>query len=623
MRKQLKLLLLVATVVALFAMAMIVGSAATTEVSTADDFMNAVENATAGDIIKLRADITVTDSIPTITQELTIDGAKTTDVNGKVIATHTITSTISTGAMFDVAEAAGKFTIKNVTLVADGLVAPTKDDDNYLFMINGAVEFKAENVTSTLKCFLFQLADTNSDNVGGAKIDFVDSILNYTGTYQIIRYSHKANPNYIKFDGCTINSTSTQEGLIKAEDSTVTLHSCKVTHGHNIFLSDSNGDTGAAHYIISGENTKIQVPSIANLKNASCQYTVTFGEEGKTYKMDIECSNYFLYLQQNGTLTIHGGTYTCTGGTYGFRVSAKVSVSIKNAKIITNGGNLFNRGGASTTVEKCTIEFEGGSNAFLAAASAVTYKDSTIVITDGVPTVTLLSDGEILDNTVILAPAGTVVNSSLTFTGFEMDVKYAGKAYKIWEKFAGNITNTETGAQIYVDTANVSTSGLRFNTKLDGGAIATLVGHGFTATTLLDTVGGYTLKFYTLIAPMDYVHEAGAFTKDALGELSVSGAKYADILANTTLNRDTYATDGYISYAGALINLQSYERVYAAVAMIEVWNGNAVEATYYAGFDSSLNARTAQQVAVAVQGDEWTTAQKAIVDAYAAGDAAQ
>lgn len=616
MRKQLKLLLLVATVVALFAMAMIVGSAATTHsVGTETELTDALNNAQAGDTIQLTANITVTGSL-SITKELTIDGGTNT---------LTLDSSVTDAAMFSIS---AKFTLQNITLVADGLEATTTDHitTRGLFGITAAVAFKAENVNSTFKCMLVMFS-----SVAGAQADFVNcNLTSSSEAFHMIRHSWRLAPTYIKFDGCTISSESSKP-LFQVENTAVTLHNCKVTAANDIFYTQSKTVT----YNITGEKTKINVDSVGT-PTVSAAVIVNFGEAGKTYDMDIQCKNEIIYLQTanaGNVINVYSGTFTCASASYAFRMAGSTNKSayFANATFIFTAGarldNITSTGSTSVTVDNCWIEFTGGSYALTSSASAATYSNNTIIvknipITSGT-TRALFADTVTLVDNVILAPAGTIVNSSLTFTGFEQDVTYATKPYKIWKTFAGDITNTETGAQIYVDTADATTSGLRFNTKLDGGAIAKLVGHDFTATTLLQEVGGYTLKFYTLIAPMDYVLEAGAFTKDALGDLSVSGAKYADILANNTLNRDTYATDGYISYAGALINLQSYERVYAAVAMIEVWNGNAVEATYYAGFDSSLNARTAQQVAVAVQGDEWTTAQKAIVDAYAAGDAAQ
>ena len=59
MRKQLKVLLLVAMVAVLFVMAMIVGSATETEVADGAALVQAVANAEEGDTIKLTANVTL------------------------------------------------------------------------------------------------------------------------------------------------------------------------------------------------------------------------------------------------------------------------------------------------------------------------------------------------------------------------------------------------------------------------------------------------------------------------------------------------------------------------------------------------------------------------------------
>ena len=118
MRKQLKLLLLVATVLALFVMAMIVGSADgnvcknTTTGTEYADFLAACTAAQSGDTIQLLADVTVTangTALPAGTQ-LAIDGAYGENQRYKL----TIDSTKKN--LFQVAEANVNITFKNLVI---------------------------------------------------------------------------------------------------------------------------------------------------------------------------------------------------------------------------------------------------------------------------------------------------------------------------------------------------------------------------------------------------------------------------------------------------------------------------------------------------------------------------
>ena len=138
----------------------------------------------------------------------------------------------------------------------------------------------------------------------------------------------------------------------------------------------------------------------------------------------------------------------------------------------------------------------------------------------------------------------------------------------------------------------------------------------------MEVYEGATFSFGTLIAPADYVAAAGAFTMEALDKLQVSGVKYVDIPAV-----DTFADangDGIPeSFSGALISLKSYTRAYAGISYIKVTLLG--ETTYlYGEFDSTINARSAKQVADAMIADgnsayhtEYSAEQKAVVDAYA------
>ena len=667
MRKQLKLLLLVATVVALFAMAMIVGSAATYEAGNATEFAEKYAIAEAGDTIKLTADISVADAI-VIDKAITIDGTKTKE-GDKVTETYTITytgaavtqamSTVKSPDKRGVIATYGStvfrvfadFTVQNVTLVY-----PHDNTTGGLFTLIKDVAFRAENVTANFNTFLFTASDANGvddeaniDTVGGAKIDFVDCNLTFTGDgTAMIQYSHRCNPAYLKFTGCTINA-HTANRVFKVEETTLTIHNCKIYAEAGAI---HHCDTKATTVIITGSETVIRADYVT-AANVAAQYLITFGEEGQTYDMDIQCTSYIAYVKKSAAgsgINVYSGTYKSSGTTYLFRVTGTAAtettdavlpiLNVKNATLIsTNGARLFYSNIAiSTTVENCEVVFTGVENPFETNVTA-TYQDTTFIVTarpvvyenqgteeepNMVPTdtpVALFSNASKFAGCVILAPGGTKLNSELAITPYAQTVKYQGDSYKIWYDLEGDL-DTKTTTSIYVDVADPATSGIRFNTAVGlWDLVDNFAGDfGFDDTNIFEELDGYKVNFYTVVAPLDYVISAGAvFTTEALDGLDVEGAKYVKIQANNTLAFNE--EDEVITYSGALINLKSYTRVYAAIAMVEVVEveSGEVQAVAYGNFATTANAHSAQEVAVAVQDDEWTVAQKAIVDAYASG----
>ena len=662
MRKQLKLLLLVATVVALFAMAMIVGSAATVEVGSATELTAALTNATAGDTIKLTADIEVADAI-VIDKAITFDGGNfTIKYTGDAVAQATATQKKNPD-MRGVIATYGSTVFRvfaNATVKNAVLDFPHGITTGGLFTIVSDVVFAAENITATFNSYLFTLSDANGvddvdkiDTVGDAVITFTGCTLTFTGSgdnNSFLRYSHRANPKSITFDDCVLTA-NTADVAFKVEETVLTFNNCEIY-----------AEAGAVHHCdsaaitvkITGADTVIRAAYVTGA-GPSKAYSITFGEEGKTYDMDIQCTSYIVNLKKafaGNELNVYSGTYKCSGANYMFRVigaeateeAAAIipTVNIANATLIsTAGARLFYCNVANAiTVENCDVEFTGVEHP-LAEGFTVTYKDTTFVVNafpvvyenqgteeepNMVPTdtpVALFSDASKFAGCVILAPGGTKLNSELAVTPYAQNVKYKKNTYKLWYDITGTL-DTKTTTSIYVDTANAATSGIRFNTEIGiWDFVDNFAGDfGFDDSNIFEELDGYKVNFYTVVAPLDYVVKAGGFTEFTtakLDELDVEGTKYVKIKANNTLAYD--ADNEAIKYSGALIDLKSYTRVYAAIAMVEVVeveSGEAV-AVAYGNFETTANAHSAQEVAVAVQGDEWSTAQKEIVDAYASG----
>jgi hypothetical protein len=610
MRKQLKVLLLVAMVAVLFVMAMIVGSAETTEVADGAALVEAVANAAEGDTIKLTADITLDAGVVIDGKSLIIDG------NNKTI---TLAESVTTGQIFNITAEA--FTIQNVTLVANGL-SNAGGAAAQLFNINGEVAFLANNVTATFASYLFQLTDPDADQVGDAMIDFVGCTLTYNGTYQVTRWSHKANPQSVTFDGCTIIANTVQTIAFKTEETTLTFNNCVIETNGAVAYSDSK----ATDVVITGAATNIKAEYVVSFK-AKQAMNVTFGEEGVAADMQIECTEAAVYFNRPGTyayvLNVYSGTFTApalvanNGGTS----------TVVNVANVTVNGSLFDATAGKITVANSTINGVAGVDIAEFDIASMLVTPSIVVV----PAQLIVNNAVVFkytpntyfaENYAILVPTGTMMAADQANDTYVQAVTYASASYKMYALGMGSFTNSaEAGAGLYVDsTANGS--GLRFNTTITKAYIDSLLEKE--SKTIAD------LKFYTVIAPMDYVVKAGGvFTMAALDALEVDGAKYVKVEAvNSLAGIEGGAAVADITYSAALVSLKSYTRGYAAVSVIE-YEGTEGTVTVYGDFNSIDNVRSAKQVAdnmIADAASDYNVAWKpvsdpkaAVVDKYATG----
>ncbi len=577
MRKQLKVLLLVAMVAVLFVMAMIVGSAAETEVATGPALVDAVANATDEDIIKLTADVTL-DAPLAINKSITING------QGNTI---TLAESVTSGVMFDVSDSVETFTIQNVTVDADGLANPS-GAANGLFKFSGEVEFMAENVISEFKCFLFIPA------VAGTKIDFKGCTLTYIGNYQVVRYGKALGPASITFDDCDITAMTVDTAVFKAETTTITFNDCDIDTNGTVHYSDST----AVNLIVTGAETDIKAEYLASFKPKAAA-SVTIGTNGSNDNIQIECSAAIVRFNRTGaygpfTFNAYSGTLTATEGAAVFTSIATATTTV-NLKGVTIVGSLF--GAESTTgivtLENCTVREETGVN--LAEYDLSTLIASNIVV---VPASLIVNNKAMIDyksfaGKVVLAPAGTMVTATQANDTYVQAVTYGGNSYKMYVADAGDFENAAAaGASVRQDL-----NGLMFATEISKEDVEAILAAN--SVTLAD------LRFYTLIAPMDYIAKAnGVFTKDALNATDIAGTKYVAIQAQNSL---LGITDGAwdqdataVAYSGVLSQLKSQTRGYAAVAMIEFTVGGTTT-TLYGDFCTLDNVRSATQVAALAQ----------------------
>ncbi len=332
------------------------------------------------------------------------------------------------------------------------------------------------------------------------------------------------------------------------------------------------------------------------------------------------------------TINIYGGSFTVdstkAAGIIYAAIATTVSVHPKgtaitgaDGKATTSTGATFTRNNAGylfiTTVAGNSLTIGAGNTVCLNGGTAIFSWVGTVTVNGGtfiLPTGSLAtaSSGTLtLNSAVIVANKGSLYGD-IVLDDYAADIMYGGSSYKVWVKNAASGESApalESGAALYVSTEIEATSGIRFSTSIAASAIKTL------------TEAGYTIKGYgTLIAPADYVAMAGKFTVEALSNLSFEGVKYVNIPAVNTLKNEE---DGTVTFSGTLVNLKSNTRSYAAVSYIEVTKDGATEYIYSA-YDSNANARTAEQIAdamIAANGEYMmlSTAEKAIVDAYAGG----
>ena len=166
-------------------------------------------------------------------------------------------------------------------------------------------------------------------------------------------------------------------------------------------------------------------------------------------------------------------------------------------------------------------------------------------------------------------------------------MQYNGTTYYCYMIYEGN-THT-TYSPIMTDGATVtladSAPGLIFSSTIPASVVNALTQMGY--------VFGEDYTFGTLIAPADYVVEAGGFTHAALNIWNATAnveIPYVDIPANESIVQDPQS--GSISFNGGLTQLSSCERTYAAVSYV------LVDGTYYySTYDVAKNAHTMASVA--------------------------
>ena len=190
-------------------------------------------------------------------------------------------------------------------------------------------------------------------------------------------------------------------------------------------------------------------------------------------------------------------------------------------------------------------------------------------------------------------------------------------AYSFFKKQAGENYeavvigfDTINGASVRLDTSGKGESGIRFQTLFDAADYA--------------VVESYVQSFGTLIAYTDTLTTVG---KEFTIENYQDQSTFAKVV-NTKGTFDYTDEQGtYKAYSMALIGIKDYAKSYSARGYLVVEYVDGTTQTIYTDYDATNNSRSIQQVAqnvIAKFADAYNAmsdAQKAIIDAYAAGNA--
>ncbi|MBQ4053168.1 MAG: hypothetical protein IJD33_02390, partial [Clostridia bacterium] len=188
-------------------------------------------------------------------------------------------------------------------------------------------------------------------------------------------------------------------------------------------------------------------------------------------------------------------------------------------------------------------------------------------------------------------------------------------AYSFFKKQAGEnyeavviSFDTIDGASVRLDTSENGQSGIRFITAFD-----------------YEAVQGYVQSFGTLIAYTDTLNEVGK-------EFTIENYEGVDTFAKVANQKGTFEytdKDGvkYEVYSMALVDIKNYSKSYSARGYLVVEYADGSTQTIYSDFDATNNSRSIQQVAQILKATDeaeynaMSDAQKAIIDAYEAGNA--
>lgn len=309
-----------------------------------------------------------------------------------------------------------------------------------------------------------------------------------------------------------------------------------------------------------------------------------------------------LYSGSVGEYAFLGGNYTADG--YLFNLVPTNAISGKEYAVVisdvtVNAARLFGGAISDATINLSVKNVNAyltktvfSSNETASGTLNVTVENSMFVITREDDTaISFLSGFADLITLTLNGNVTIVTNVDTTLVGDKVidanapAVKFAGKLYRAYFSSKTDYEATYE-AQLYVGSETDKLGGIRFTTALSDDVVA-LVKNAVDAQ--------LPVSYGMLIAPADYVIAAGAFTKEALGKLTVPAGKvsYVDVPAVNS-KRDANNDGVFESFSAMLINVQekNYNRAFAAIAYVVV-DGEI----YYSTFNTLDQARSAKYMA--------------------------
>ncbi|MBR2010834.1 MAG: hypothetical protein IKA06_03705 [Clostridia bacterium] len=334
MRKQLKLLLLVATVLALFVMTMIVSSASLeapyvalsgeTVVSEHSDFADAYAVVKAGnaDTIRIDTDVILNAGL-SLDTDVVIDGA------GHTIA---MDSAVRTGWMFTLAQDNVSVTVKNATLVHNFTPTTAGRTAGLFFAGGDYVSLTVKNVVAENVAGEFINALKSTEKCASG-ITFIveDSVLRTEHTLRVISFSSNeagdkiTKKNTVVLRNSTLESgtTGSKQGMFYGINTDVLVESSHIimddAAGY-VFYGDTTKAENGTYVTITG-SSKFEVGGISKFGSDSF---IVFGTPGGNDPIEVDVKSFILYQQKNTeqTYTFHSGTYR--SDSYLIRISNKI-----------------------------------------------------------------------------------------------------------------------------------------------------------------------------------------------------------------------------------------------------------------------------------------------------------
>lgn len=367
MRKQFKLLLLVAVVLALFVMTMIVSSASEeapyvamngeTVVSehTSFDAAYAVVKAGSANTIRLDADVTLNEAL-NFDVNVTLDGAG-----------HTMTfgSTVRNGFLFNFRTEAMTATIKNLT-VFESMLKPSSA------RVSGLVFAHEDSLTITLKNVIAE--NHTGDIFNGTKIAGVKNVSGHTltiedcvltsdhGSQSIMMSSNEvadANGDKITKRNTVIIKNSTLEGKQAANTGFFYVINAEIRVEDSTFkttglLFKDDASTYPDNITVVG-NTYVEADTFAYTRGNGHTFHIGTLDDGP--QPEIHVGTYLERWDKNlpGYWNIYGGTFYSEN--YFFRNGAKAAhvINVYGGTFIADSGKPIFRNEASTAAPVITI----------------------------------------------------------------------------------------------------------------------------------------------------------------------------------------------------------------------------------------------------------------------------